>query len=139
MVAMEGLMDILALDRQGYSVRAIARKLGIHRKTVRKYLEAGGPPVYRKEKRKETILDAYRPAIRDWLAQDSFQATWIYDRLRPLGYTGSYDTVREYVREVTPCGWAPWPWSPVRSAAANPLHSGGPPAACTLPSTSSSG
>lgn len=100
MVSMEGLMDILVLDRQGYSVRAIARKLGIHRKTVRKYLETGGPPVYRKKKRKETILDAYRPAIRDWLAQDNFQATWIYDRLGPLGYRGSYDTVRDFVREV---------------------------------------
>ena len=100
MVTMEVLMDILVLDRQGLSVRAIARKLGIHRKTAKKYLEAGGPPVYRKEKRKGSILDPYRPAIRDWLAEDNFRATWIYERLRSLGYTGSYDTVKTYVREV---------------------------------------
>lgn len=100
MVSMEVLMDILVLDRQGYSVRAISRKTGIHRNTVKKYLEAGGPPVYRKQKRKASILDAYRPAIRDWLAEDNFRATWIYERLKPLGYTGSYDTVKEYVRLV---------------------------------------
>jgi len=100
MVTMEVLMDILVLARQGYSVRAIARKLGIHRKTVKKYLEAGGPPVYRKRKRKGSILDPYRGVIRDWLAEDNFRATWIYERLRSLGYTGSYDTVKSYVREV---------------------------------------
>ena len=98
MVTMEGLMDILVLDRQGYSVPGIARKLGIHRKTVRKYLEAGGAPVYRKQKRKASILDAFRPAIREWLAQASYRATWVYDRLRSLGYTGSYETVKGYVR-----------------------------------------
>jgi len=31
--------------RQGLSIRGIARKLGIHRTTVRKYLEAKGPPM----------------------------------------------------------------------------------------------
>ena len=30
--------------RKGMSLRAIERELGIHRSTVRSYLEAGGPP-----------------------------------------------------------------------------------------------
>ena len=31
--------------RQGLSIRGIARKLGIHRNTVRKYMEAKSPPI----------------------------------------------------------------------------------------------
>jgi len=30
--------------RKGMSLRAIERDLGIHRSTIRNYLEAGGPP-----------------------------------------------------------------------------------------------
>ena len=30
--------------RKGMSLRAIERELGIHRSTIRRYLEAGGPP-----------------------------------------------------------------------------------------------
>ena len=30
--------------RKGMSLRAIERELGIHRSTIRNYLEAGGPP-----------------------------------------------------------------------------------------------
>lgn len=40
MVGKEECMEIWVLKRQGYSNRAIARKLGIHRKTVKKYVEA---------------------------------------------------------------------------------------------------
>ncbi len=39
--------EIWALKRQGYSIRAIARKLGIHRKIVKKYLDAREFPAYR--------------------------------------------------------------------------------------------
>ena len=38
MIATEVFMDILSLHRQGLTMRAIARKLVIHRNTVKKYL-----------------------------------------------------------------------------------------------------
>ena len=41
-----GFMDIIALRRQGCSLREISRKLGIHRTTVKKYLTEGQPPRY---------------------------------------------------------------------------------------------
>jgi len=51
MVGKEECMEIRALKRQGYSIRAIARKLGIHRKIVKKYLDAREFPAYRAVKR----------------------------------------------------------------------------------------
>jgi len=35
MISMEVFMDIFALRRQGFSLRYIAKKLGIHRNTVK--------------------------------------------------------------------------------------------------------
>ncbi len=100
MVTTEVFMDILALHRQGHSMRWIAKKLGIHRNTVKKYITQKKPPQYTKKKRRESILAPYHQLIRDWLADDDFSATWIFDKLKGLGYTGGYDTVRCFVRDV---------------------------------------
>ena len=100
MISEEVFMDIIALRRQGYSMRAIAKKLGIHRNTVKRHLESNSFPAYRKEKRIESILDPYRQTIKDYLEQDNYQGTWIYDRLKHMGYTGSYDTIKVYVRNI---------------------------------------
>jgi len=100
MITLEVFVDIFSLRNQGFSMRAIAKKLGIHRKTVKKYLEGKMLPTYRKTKRKHSKLDPYRQTIRDFLENDDYQATWIHDRLRNLGYDGSYETVKIFVREV---------------------------------------
>ena len=93
-------MDIISLHRQGFSMRAIARKLGIHRNTVKRHIEASKLPQYEKRKRGASILDPFRQIIDDYLAEDEYKATWIYDRLKKAGYQGSYETVRDYVRTV---------------------------------------
>lgn len=100
MTTLEVFMDIISLHRQGLSMRAIARKLGIHRDTVKKHIEGKSLPQYRKNKRLESILDPYRQTIDDYLAEDDYQATWLLDRLKNMGYSGSYETVRDYVRLV---------------------------------------
>ena len=64
MVTLEEYVDIRNLHKQGMSFRAIARKLDLHRKTVKKYLEPGeAPPMYKKVKRQATKLDHYRSLI----------------------------------------------------------------------------
>jgi len=100
MISTEEFMDILAFHRQGHSERWIAKKLGIHRNTVKKYITHKKRPKYRKKKRRESILSPYHQIIRDWLDQDDFRATWIFDKLKELGYGGGYDTVRYFVRDV---------------------------------------
>ena len=44
MISWEVYMDIVALHRQGHSERAIARKIGIHRNTVKKHIQEGKRP-----------------------------------------------------------------------------------------------
>ena len=100
MISTEAFMDILAFHRQGHSERWIAKKLGIHRNTVKKYITNKKRPQYRKQKRRESILSPYHQIICDWLDQDDFRATWIFDKLKELGFSGGYDTVRYFVRDV---------------------------------------
>jgi len=38
--------------------------------------------------------------IRDFLEEDNYQATWILERLRRMGYSGSYDTLKVFVRSI---------------------------------------
>ena len=99
MVGKEECMEIWALKRQGLSNRAIARKLGIHRKTVRKYLETKEFPQYRSIERKSG-LEPYHKMIDDWLGTEDYLATRIYELVKKQGYQGGYETVKRYVRIV---------------------------------------
>jgi transposase len=99
-ITREVFMDIKAMSRNGLSIRKIAKITGLHRKTVKRHLERGSLPEYHKKKRKETILDPYRPMIDAYLEEDDYQASWIFERLTRMGYTGSYTTVKKAVREI---------------------------------------
>lgn len=99
MITKETLMNIRSLATQGYSHRQIARMTGLHRVTVKKYLNEGQLPVYHKTDR-ASLLQPYQELIGNWLSQENFQATRIYELLTAQGYKGSYDTVQRYVKAL---------------------------------------
>jgi len=99
MIMMEALMDIRSLAKQGYSVRAISRMTGLHRGTIKKYLQDGVLPTYKAVNRQSTI-DDYKSLIDGWLSQQDYQATRIYELLLTQGYKGSYHTARRYVKTL---------------------------------------
>ena len=100
MISSEAFMDIIALKRAGHSIRFIARKLGIHRKTVKKHLEANAFPAYTRSVQKPSVLEPFHPIIKGFLDEDDYQATWILERIRKLGYAGSYRTLTGYVASI---------------------------------------
>ena len=99
MITMEVLMNIRSLATQGYSHRQIAKMTGLHRTTVKKYVVDGTAPVYRKTVR-VSVLAPYHGMIGDWLVQQEYRATKVYDLVQLEGYRGSYDVVRRYVKTV---------------------------------------
>lgn len=103
MVNEEELMDIRVLSRQGYSYAEIGRLAGRDWRTVKRYLETGAQPVYRR-KRSASKLDPFKPLVDQWLAgQPRLLATRIHqDLVRDYGFEGGYATVRRYVERARP-------------------------------------
>jgi len=98
MIAMGVLMDIHSLARQGYSCRQIAKLTGIHRQTIKKYLQEGVLPTYKAIKRTSRSI-----LIKSW-----YKAGWsnritkqpvFMSYCRPR-FNGCVRTVRRYVAEL---------------------------------------
>ena len=95
-------MDILYLHKSGLTQRAITRKLGISRNTVKKYIESPENCLKKpKSYQRKSILDPYHGMIKAWLDEDEYYtASWICDRLVNQGYAGSYETVKRKVTKM---------------------------------------
>ena len=95
-------MEILVLKKKGLTQRQIARKPGISRNTVKKYIENQGyPEIDRNKPNRKSLLDRFQGNLVAWLEEDmEYKATWIYDRLRPIGFGGSYEIVKRAVHDI---------------------------------------
>ena len=94
-------MDILTLHRQGLTQRAIARKLGVSRNTVKKYIDEPESVLSTTEHRqRKSLLDPFKDNVEAWLSEDDYTATWIYDRLANMGFAGSYEIVKRQVAQI---------------------------------------
>lgn len=102
--------DIRKLDQAGVSQRQIAKRLGISRDSVAKYINQSDfspipqPPTQRPG---GSVIASFTPIIDEWLAED--QKRWrkqrhtarrVFDRLvAEHGYPGSYSPVQRYVKQ----------------------------------------
>mgnify|MGYP000859784259 CR=1 FL=1 len=100
MITREVYMDIKAMHRNGLSMRKIARLTGLHRDTVKHHIESDSFPEYHKGKRRKSILDPFRKIIEDYLEEDNYQATWIFEKLARMGYKGGYTIVKDAVHAI---------------------------------------
>lgn len=90
-------MDVKSLRAQGMSYMEIGMLLGMDRRTAKKLCEmeeVPGPQV----RKRTSKADDYEEIIGAWLeARPKMKATLIYERLKPLGYEGSYSPVKRKV------------------------------------------
>ena len=86
----------------GHSQRAIGRRLGINRRTVKRLAEAEEPPHHRREPA-GSMLDPLEPVIRKALREcPEIKAPRLTEILRGNGYCGSVDLGKHRLRELRP-------------------------------------
>lgn len=89
--------QVQALGNEGHTIRAIARALGTHRRTVRKYLSSESPPVYRTSAPRRTKLEPYVDHLRQRWLEGVHNAARLYEEIRCRGYDGRPGVVRQVV------------------------------------------
>jgi transcriptional regulator with XRE-family HTH domain len=84
-------------------LREIARRLGISRNTVRRYLRSENTAPSYAERRATSGLDKYSVQLSGWLKAEAGKQRrnlkQIHEDLKELGYEGSYDRVAAFARQ----------------------------------------
>lgn len=91
--------------RERVSKREIARRTGLSRNTIRKYLANGVVEPRYAKRRSTSKLDDFAEKLMRWLETESMKGRKqrlsvkeLHARLKGLGYTGSYDRVSAFAR-----------------------------------------
>src|SRR4029450_3913293 len=92
--------------RQGKSIKAICRELGISRKVVRKVIRSGATEFrYEREDQPLPKIGRWRDILDQLLSANEAKASRerltlirLFEELRGRGYDGGYDAVRRYGR-----------------------------------------
>ncbi|HEY1391072.1 MAG TPA: ISL3 family transposase [Ktedonobacterales bacterium] len=87
--------QVQALQTQGYSYRAIAKRVGLSRETVTRLARADAPPGRRHQIRRPSIMDPFEPYLRERWAQGEHNSAELYTEIREQGFTGSLVLVRQ--------------------------------------------
>jgi transposase len=98
------LVMILELHRQGVSVSAIARQLGIDRKTVRTHIAKGlMAPAYTPRPPRGRLIDPFVPYLRERLvAFPALTGRRLWRELKERGYQGGYTAITDLLRDLRP-------------------------------------
>lgn len=90
--------EVQERKNRGQSKRVISRELRIHRETVRRYMEARSPPVYRRGLTRPTKLRPHLSyIIRRW-NEGCHNARTLHLELSKRGYRGGYTQLKDLVR-----------------------------------------
>lgn len=89
----------LAVD-EGVGIAELARQFGLDRKTVRRCVREPAWRPYQRPARAGTLLAAHAAHLRDRAPQVGYSAQILFQELRQHGYTGSYETVKLFVRPL---------------------------------------
>ena len=98
-------MEIKVLARQGKSIKAIARELGVSRNTVRRYLRDEARAEYGPRGPRSTKLDSFKTYLLERIAAakpDWIPAVVLLREVRELGYRGGLTQLKMFVNDHKP-------------------------------------
>jgi transposase len=99
--AVSVVVEIRGLSQQGLNKQQIARRLGIHRETVARYLKGGALPAKKERNVGSRKADRYREHLEQRLAKyPELTAQQLYREIKKQGYQGSKRTLRRVVARM---------------------------------------
>lgn len=104
MIDVEQWAEIRRLHRiEKMSIKAIARRTGVARNTVRSALRSSEPPQYSRTVKRVSKLDPYKGRIAELLEEfPRLSGVRVHEILTDEGFSGSARLVRRYLQEVRP-------------------------------------
>jgi transposase len=90
--------EVMRLHQEGLPVRAIAQRLGMHRRTVRLFIRAGGFPERATPPGRPSQLDGYRGYLRQRWEAGCHNATGLWRELRAQGFQGCRTLVNRAIQ-----------------------------------------
>lgn len=100
MLNLDQFMNIRFLQKQGHSVRQIARMTGHSRNTVRKLLRATTAPTPTLRER-ASKLDAHRDYLTERWQAHRLSAVRLLAEIQPRGFAGSVKIVRRFLAQLS--------------------------------------
>jgi len=101
MMTQEEFMDVMAMKRQGLTVKEIARETGYHPSTISSWLRNGGPPAKRSVAAPAVINEQTGARIAELVrAAPRLLATSVFEVIKAEGYSGSYVTVARHMNDI---------------------------------------
>lgn len=92
----ERYQRVRELKAAGYSNRAIRAELGMHTKTVRKYLEAESCPYYPENRVTPCKVAAYEAYLEQRWHHGCYNATQLWREIKQMGFDGSRVSVSRW-------------------------------------------
>ena len=101
MMTQEEFMDVMAMKRQGLSIKEIAEETGYHPSTISGWLKNGGPPARRTSPNPPVIDELWSARIAELVrAAPRLLATSVFELIAAEGYGGSYVSVARHLFEL---------------------------------------
>lgn len=104
--------EIHALLAEGQGLRGICARLGLARGTVRRFARADTVEellVHNGTGRRPSLLEQFKPYLHQRFNEGVTNATQLLSEIKALGYRGSYQILRDYVRPFRTTGHVPQP------------------------------
>ncbi|MEU1514839.1 ISL3 family transposase [Streptomyces sp. NPDC005811] len=126
--------EISRMVQTGYPISEIARRLGLDRKTVRRYRDTDLDVLLASARdRRNVPLDRFKPYLQAQFAAGCTNATELYQQIREQDFRGGYSTLSRYVRTLRDGTAVPTPnpipnprtisdHAPARRAVASPIR-----------------
>lgn len=110
MVTLGEIVLIHDLKRQGLTISANARKVGLDRKTVRRYLERGiEAPIYGPRAPRPRQLESFEANLRERVTSyPELSGKRLLREIRELGYDGCYSIVTDFLGTARPAKAKPF-------------------------------